>query len=362
MRVCFVCVEIFAWGKFGGFGRATRVIGRELVRRGHEVFAVVPRRADQRAIETLDGITIYGYEPRQLLDQTRLFKEIDADIYHSQEPSFGTYLAQNAMPHKKHVITLRDTRMWEDWKIEFNLPSLSRAQVIKNWLYEDNPLVHHAVRRADGLFAASHIVAARAVEKYHLAQPPALLPTPVQVPAEVQKSSAPQVCYVGRIDRRKRPEVFFELAREFPEVNFIALGKGRDSHWEKTLTDTYNQLPNLTIKGFVNQFQAGEHASTLSQSWVLINTSAREGLPNSMLEAAAYRCAILSSVNPDDFSSNFGYYAEKDDFSTGLTWLLADNRWKTQAEKGCQYILQNYEISKAIQQHLDVYRALLKDG
>ena len=37
MRICLICVEIFAWGKYGGFGRATRMIGRELVRRGRDV-------------------------------------------------------------------------------------------------------------------------------------------------------------------------------------------------------------------------------------------------------------------------------------------------------------------------------------
>ena len=41
MRICLISVEIFAWGKYGGFGRATRTIGRELAQRGHEVFAVV---------------------------------------------------------------------------------------------------------------------------------------------------------------------------------------------------------------------------------------------------------------------------------------------------------------------------------
>jgi len=34
MRVCLISVEIFAWGKYGGFGRATRLIGRELAKRG----------------------------------------------------------------------------------------------------------------------------------------------------------------------------------------------------------------------------------------------------------------------------------------------------------------------------------------
>ena len=55
MRICLISVEIFAWGKYGGFGRATRTLAREFAKRGHEVFAVVPRRRGQMPAERLDG-------------------------------------------------------------------------------------------------------------------------------------------------------------------------------------------------------------------------------------------------------------------------------------------------------------------
>jgi len=34
MKICLISVEIFGWGKYGGFGRSTRMIGRELNRHG----------------------------------------------------------------------------------------------------------------------------------------------------------------------------------------------------------------------------------------------------------------------------------------------------------------------------------------
>jgi len=34
VHICLVAVEIFGCGKYGGFGRATRIIGRELAKRG----------------------------------------------------------------------------------------------------------------------------------------------------------------------------------------------------------------------------------------------------------------------------------------------------------------------------------------
>ncbi len=73
MRVCLISVEIFAWGKYGGFGRATRLIGRELARRGVEVTAVIPRRQDQKPVEYLDGIRVLGFKPRELPSVPDLF-------------------------------------------------------------------------------------------------------------------------------------------------------------------------------------------------------------------------------------------------------------------------------------------------
>ena len=125
MKICLVCVEIFAWGKFGGFGRSTRLLGREFIKKGHEVHAVIPRRQDQKPIEILDGIIVHGFEPGKPFSTYKIFKDINADIYHSQEPSFGTFMAQMAMPSRKHIVTFRDTRNLHDWWQEFSYPSLN---------------------------------------------------------------------------------------------------------------------------------------------------------------------------------------------------------------------------------------------
>ncbi|MBT4309841.1 MAG: glycosyltransferase [Anaerolineae bacterium] len=148
MKICLTCVEIFAWGKYGGFGRSTRMIGRELTLRGHEVTAVVPRRGTQKPVEELDGIKVLGFERNNPFFAIELYRQADADIYHSQEPSFSTFLAQYAMPKRKHIITFRDTRDKKDWWIEFLHPSKSKLQVLANILYEDSFLVKKAVQQA----------------------------------------------------------------------------------------------------------------------------------------------------------------------------------------------------------------------
>jgi glycosyltransferase involved in cell wall biosynthesis len=359
MKICLISVEIFAWGKYGGFGRATRIIGRELARRGHEVYAVVPRRRGQQSVEDLDGIRVLGFSPWAPWTSSRLFRRCDADIYHSCEPSFGTYLAMKAMPHRKHVVTFRDPRDLGDWKMEFDLPSLNKIQVVHNYFYENNILVRKCIRDMNAVFTIGKYLIPKVKTMYNLEIDPVFLPTPVPIPERIRKSNTPTVCYVARMDRRKRPRLFLDLARKFPHVHFIAMGKSRDRKWEHALREEYSHLANLEMTGFVDQFHSDVHSNVLEKSWIMVNTATREALPNSFLEACAHQCAILSSVDPDGFSSIFGYHAVDDDFSRGLEFLLDSERWRERGNRGYEYVKQTFELDRAIDLHLDAYTRVL---
>jgi glycosyltransferase involved in cell wall biosynthesis len=359
MKICLISVEIFAWGKYGGFGRATRAIGRELVKRGIQVYAVVPRRQGQRPVEELDGITVLGFPPFFPWYATTLFKKCSADIYHSCEPSFGTYLAWKAMPDRKHVVTFRDPRDRKDWKMEFDLPSLNRLQVVHNYFYENNYLVRKTIPHIHAVYTIGKYLIPKVKSMYGLDKDPEFLPTPVEVPEYIQKSDLPTVCYIARLDRRKRPNLFLDLAEKFPHVKFIVMGKSRDKKWDRNLREIYASIPNLDFMGFVDQFSSGLHSEVLEKSWVMVNTATREALPNAFLEAAAHRCAILSAVDPDGFASNFGYHAKDDDFSKGLGFLLKDQRWKERGERGYEYVKETFEINRATNQHIAIYDKVL---
>ncbi len=358
LHVCLISTEIFAWGKYGGFGRATRILGSELVKRGVRVSAIIPQRKGQKKIENLEGIQVYGYDIRNLSQTLRIFKDCQADIYHSQEPSFGTYFARRFHPDAKHIITFRDTRLLEDWWTEFKLPSLNKFQVLFNWFYEDNFLVHQAVRQANACYVASNLLKEKAVKKYHLKFPPNFLPTPVTISKINKKAEKPTVCYLARWDRRKRPEIMVDLARAFPQVQFIIAGSSRDKQYDEHLRQQLSQFSNVELPGFINQFDSDKINELLSQSWILINTAAREGLPNSFIEACAHECSILSEVNPDGFASNFGYSVQNSDFTTGLNSLLANDLWKALGEKGYKFVKDTFEVEKAVDQHLAIYQKL----
>jgi glycosyltransferase involved in cell wall biosynthesis len=173
------------------------------------------------------------------------------------------------------------------------------------------------------------------------------------------KADRPTVCYVGRWDRRKRPELFFELARARPDVRFLAVGRSRDAAWEAELRARYGAIANLELLGFVDQFTSNRLHDVLAESWIYVNTAAREGLPNAFLEAAAHGCAILSGVDPDAFASDFGAQVEADDFAAGLDALLANDAWRAKGENARTFVRETWGTEPAIAAHLSAYRYAL---
>jgi len=356
-------MEIFAWNKYGGFGKATRIIGKELVKCGIEVSAVIPRRNGQREFEVLDGIKVFSFHKTNPFYARKLFKKCNADIYHSEEPSFGTYLAMKEMPEKIHLVTSRDTKFFNDWVREFINPSFNKIQVLANYLYEDNYFVKRSVRKANRVFCAAKFLNGKVSKKYSLKNAVEFLPTPIEVPKkEILKSGFPTVCYLARWDKRKKPELFFQLAESFPEIKFIAIGKGRNNNYDRYLRKKYSGLKNLKMTGFINQFETDELSKILETSWILVNTATREGLPNAFLEALAHKCAILSSLNPENVTERFGYFVKNDDFKEGLIKLLDNDNWRIKGEQGQEYVKENYELSSSIKQHIKIYQNILNNN
>ncbi len=359
MKVCLICVEIFAWGKYGGFGSSTRLLGRELQRRGVTVCAVVPRRGNQKPVEELDGIEVLGFPIRAPWAARRLLRECDADIYHSQHPSFSTRLAMDTMPTRKHLITFRDPHTTTDWLIELRHPSINRLRTLLSCIYE-NLGVRSAVKRADGLFCCNPDMEPKVRQVYGTAATLRALPSPIAIPRRpMRKSAEPTVCFVGRWDRRKRPQLFLETAARWPDVRFIAVGKALDAGWDASLRRRYGSRPNIEMTGFLDPFVSEALSDVLERSWILMNTSSREGLPTSFLEALAHRCAILSAMDPAGVTQRFGAGVADDDFDQGLERLLQRDAWKEKGESGYRYVKDNHDLPKAIDRHLAAYAEVL---
>jgi hypothetical protein len=110
----------------------------------------------------------------------------------------------------------------------------------------------------------------------------------------------------------------------------------------------------------VPQFSGTSLTDLLSESWILVNTAEREGLPTSFLEAFAHGCAILSRVNPDNLVERFGEVVPDDAFAEGLERLLAGDAWKAKGEGGRRYVHEYYELGNVVDRHLEIYHETLR--
>jgi len=373
MRVCFVNSEIFSVR--GGFGRLNRVIAQELIKRGIEVFALVPQMKGQRRIEQLDGMTVLSvhYPSLKLFFSHDFFRLPEADIYdfYNPYPPFFYFVAR-ALPkdHSRIVVTFSDPVSQEDIKAILAAdPEIAHAArkvhgiMIPSFAYSIylnhvRPyLTERVVAKADTYFSDTKYFIPKVKKMHKLGSEPIFLPHASEIPDHTPvKTVQPTACFLGRFDAIKRPELFFELAKHFPKVHFIMIGYGRDPEKDREIRETASRIPNLKMLGFVSE---EKKLQVLEESWVLVNTSVREGLPLVFNEACSYSCAILSAVNPDDYAQNFGYHVENDDFKSGLEYLLENDRWRKAGERGFEYVRENNDINKVIDRRIQVYKTLL---
>lgn len=353
LSVCLVATELFAWGRFGGFGQCTRTLGTALAERGVNVTVVVPRGEGQAAVEELDGMTVYGFPLYEYPFSGPLYKRCDADIYHSEGLSWGSEIAVKTLPKRMHIITCQNPKSPEDWGlVNRYYPFRRRAY---NLLYRRRLV--DTMKRADAVYCQARHIIPKVKELYGLTAEPGFLPNPVRLPQrKYQKSAEPSVCFLGRFDGEKRPELFFELAKRFPDVRFTALGSAHDRTRDLRLRSIYGNISNLELPGFTTGVDKDR---VLGESWILVNTSVSECLPVSFLEAAAHGCAILSFHDPDGFASQFGFHVTDGDLDRGLRFLLEGEAWREKGEKGRKYVSKVHELERVVDRHISAYEEVL---
>lgn len=362
IKICIISSQILGPEKVGGFGSMTRQLARCLVRDGYSVDVVIPGRRGIISGQHTDGFFIVALSKIAMF-KFSTFRAINADIYHSQDTTAMSLIAEIAEPTKKHIITCRDPRTIADWIIELRYSTWSRRlKILFNYFFESGPFVYFAVRRADAIGVPALFLRDKVKRMYHLKKTPEFLPNIEDVPHTLpKKATQPTVCFVGRLDGRKRPELFIELAGKFPHVAFLMVGKAEEKTRQEKLKKMAASHKNLTMLGYLDKFESNDFYYVYDQSWIMVNTASREALPLTIIEATGRGCAILSYVNPDNFASHFGFWAKSDNFAEGLAYLLENNRWRERGEQAHAYVLETYGKEKATEAHFALYNKILSN-
>ena len=346
-------MEYFGWGKYGGIGKATRDIAEGLIKRGLEVSVVIPLSPGQKRYQSVNGVDVYGFPLYSYSSIGSLLRKIDADVFHSQDPTLGTWLAKRYNKNSLHFLTCQNPKSENDWK------NVIRYYPFRRRIYNSlvDPRVKGCIKDLDRVFCQAKYTISKVRSLYQLTYDPVFLPNPVKIPTALPlKSETPTALFLGRFDLEKQPETFISLANDFPYVIFIAAGASHNLSYDTRIRTKYSNIENLFFTGFVN---GSEKIDLLKKSWILINTSISECLPVSFIEASAFRCAILSPHNPDDFASKFGLHTPIDKIGEGLSWLLKDDNWRKKGVRGYNYVKKIHNEDKVLDLHIAEYEEKL---
>ena len=368
-KIQLICNQFFAWGEYGGYGAFTRKLGGELVKSGLEVECIVqkisPEQKPVGQIEVIDGVSVLTVPHGKIAKFRSGLYKTDADIIHSQSERLDTWLSFRANKEAKKVITFQDPWTPEDYK--YNAPYLLHESLVKRlWSSYVELLYRNAVKKTDVTLTQAKFKNPAIQKMYKVT--PRWFSNMVDVPGwDLVKSETPIVVFSNRLDPIKRPEIFCNLAAEFPDVEFYCLGK-TNFGFDQT---PWKNVKNLHFTGFISQ---EEKFKLLEKACVSVNTSVYECLPVAFLEACAYKCAILSHVNPDNFASEFGWWTPLDgyrnfpfkmenvvyNFSLGLSRLLENDTWKIAGERGHQFIKKYCNTPVVIDNHIKMYKELVE--
>ena len=272
----------------------------------------------------------------------------------------------NELPTTPVVIWLHDPRPMSDWeKIATMSLNVDGAKVGK---LDDVARMQRSLEqvlersRAIGRkIVFAHQAAFLQVKARTTYQLPSMesvfLPNAVEVPEEtVTKAAEPTVCLLGRLDPIKRPWMFFELAKRFPDVTFLSLGR-TCTHLPEIMNPIikrYSGIPNLA-KLALGMIDGREKDVLLQRCWGNCKHEYPRGIARVVLGIArrAHRDS-QSCQNPDGITEQFGWYTGEirgdgfDDesiqpFETALKALLSDRGAAlSKGVRGRDFVRQTY--------------------
>lgn len=194
------------------------------------------------------------------------------------------------------------------------------------------------------------------------AKPPKKLP---------RKNKSPLLVSLGRITEMKRIEdtigAFRLLHKELPDIKLIIVGQGKTRYLErlKNLCRLMAIDDRVVFTGYVGE---KEKLELLSQAWMLVSTSLREGWGLTVIEAAAcgtpsvaYRVAgLVDSVKDQET----GFLCQKnnpEELAKNIKKLLINHRLRKRFSQNALNYSHGFSWKKTTEETLEIFKKIQAD-
>jgi len=158
------------------------------------------------------------------------------------------------------------------------------------------------------------------------------------------------ITFIGGVRPVKNPEIFISLAKKYPNSEFLMIGGplANQKKYYSTIKKLATKENNIIFKGHLKRDKIGHY---LSESLVLVNTSDREGLPNTITEAWSFGVPVIGlNINPDNLlNGDLGFYC-RGEFNLMVEYVnkVINNTaiYKTISAKCVKYVTTYHDIEK----------------
>ncbi|WP_330111453.1 glycosyltransferase family 4 protein [Cetobacterium somerae] len=309
-------------GGFGGYGILAREYIAKYIPNSEIEIEVIIGSNSKKEIKTItrDGIKIH-YLPKNWSSKMdidfiylnlvqKFFKEQKFDIYLSIEMSKIAYEVMRREKDKKLILWVQDPRPDYDWEEIKSVPMSNEYDSYINYYSKWEGRIQSLLKKLNEekrlvLISQGEYLKKKAIDLYKLPKDTKIeyFPNPVVINDNFNiADKKDNVLFLGRLTPVKRPWIYFELAKKFPENIFYVCGQGTEID---KIIEKYKGVKNLKFMGHVS---GEEKDRLLRECKVLVNTSIHEAIPVSFLEAISYGQKLLSCQNPDDITKNNGYF------------------------------------------------------
>ncbi|MFA6512075.1 MAG: glycosyltransferase family 4 protein [Patescibacteria group bacterium] len=217
------------------------------------------------------------------------------------------------------------------------------------------PLLIHT---ASLLITQNHHQQETLTQRYHTRSE--LLMSGYEIPAAIPPKTNTAL-WVGRCDRMKHPEIFLDLARQMPQIQFVLVcSLGGDAELNQQIRTQASALPNVSFNDFIPWAEIDRYFASAK---FLINTSDYEGFPQTFVQATKNGTIILSlHANPNNILREFecGLCTNGDmvKMRQALTDLSRtdDAAYRAMSEKAYAYASQYHDIHSVAKTLTDLIR------
>lgn len=312
-KICFVSSKAYPYfnekaGHSGGAEHQLFYFGTNLAKRNNFEITYAVADYGQAKTEFYENVKVYNAfsfkdnKLKSFFQLIRTLRKINADLYifRAVSPNLSPVfiilkyflrkkiiymIASELEVSKRKLKQAKSFFTWKSMELSYQLANLIIAQ---NNEQKDEFLRNRAKKRID------------IVRSYF------------EIDEHEKPVKANDILWVGRCIELKQPEIFLSLAEKFPNEQFqMICPKHSDAEYWKSIKKRADKISNLVFHGYVEPTEIKEYFRSAK---IYVITSKSEGMPNTILEAAQYSCAILSlNINPDNLINKFnlGFFTEE---------------------------------------------------